>query len=270
MARILIADTTDGVAFLERLLAKEHELTIASTMTEAVARLKQQDFDLIVVGVHFDESRMFELMAHCRDIPKNAEKPVICFCSRDTPLTRTMHESIDISSKALGAWIYLDQHDYNVKRNPDAELRRVIGRCLIGTARKKTQERRVDIQQRREELLRLRQALEDQEWTVDLEDRVAELREKLSKVLLELSKAHINNIGQQETMATSKDLEDRVSPPVKASENAMGHEEREIARLESEQLAKEQEIVPKEEEKARKGRRKLAGDASKKKPDRSQ
>lgn len=137
MARILVASISNGIEVMERLLGREHELLIATTMLEAIEKLEKEEVDLIMIGVHFDESRMFELMSHCKTMSKNGNKPIISFCTRDTPLTRTMHDSIDIATKALGAWIYLDQHDYSVKRNPDAEVRRVIERCLVGTERKK-------------------------------------------------------------------------------------------------------------------------------------
>lgn len=266
MARILIADEPDGATFLQRLLAEDHDLLVVNTFKLAAEMLRQQSFDLIIIGVHFDDWRMFDLMAACKNIPSIVGMPIICFCTRDTPLTRTMHESIDMSAKALGAWMYLDQYDYNVKKNPDAELRRVIERCLVGPARKTTQQKRQDIQRRRAELLRLREALEDEEWSVDLEDRVADLREKLSGVLLELSQAQVNNIGQYEKLAQSKDLDDRVSQQVTLAENEMARAERKQSLEESQQLAREQEIFSKEETKAKKGRRKLTGDQLKKKP----
>ncbi len=42
-----------------------HELIFASTTVEAVGKLRQDDFDLLMIGVHFDESRMFELLSQC-------------------------------------------------------------------------------------------------------------------------------------------------------------------------------------------------------------
>ncbi len=257
MARILVASITNGIAVMERLLGEEHELLIATTMAEAVDKLEKEDVDLIMIGVHFDDSRMFDLMSQCKTITKNANKPIISFCTRDTPLTRTMHDSIDLATKALGAWIYLDQHDYNVKRNPDAEVRRVIERCLVSTERKKTKEKRADIQKQREELLRLRLALDAEEWSIDLEDKVADLRQKLSDVLLELSQAQSNSVSQQTKLAESKDLEDRVSHQVRLDENITAREERQIMLEESQQLAREQEIAKKEEVKARRLRHRL-------------
>lgn len=251
MGRILVASVSNGIDFVERLMGQDHEIVFASTTADAVAKLEEQDFDLIMIGVHFDESRMFELLSLCKTIARNVDKPIITFCTRDTPLTRAMHDSIEVTVKAYGAWIYLDQHDYNVKKNPDAEVRRVIERCLISTERKKTKEKRIDIQKRREELLRLRVAVNREEWSVDLEDRVAALRQKLSEVLLELSETLAASVAQQEKLAESKDLEDRVSPQAKSDENATAREERLIMLEECQQLAKEQQIAQSEEEKAK-------------------
>lgn len=262
MARILGACASSGVEFIQRLMGHDHELAFASTTAEAVAKLNEENFDLIMIDVHFDESRMFELLSECKIIATNAEKPIITFCTRDTPLTRTMHDSIEVTVKAYGAWIYLDQHHYNVKKDPDAEVRRIIERCLIGAERKKTGQKRLGLQKRREELLRLRLALDCEEWSVDLEDRVADLRQKLSDVLLELSETLITGIAQQEKLAESIDMEDRVSTQAMSDENTTAREERQIMREESQQLAKEQELARKEEEKAKRLRHRLLGHSS--------
>jgi hypothetical protein len=262
MARIFIADTTEGAASIERIMGDRHESIVAGVMSEALEKVQGEAFDLVMIGVHFDQSRMFDLL---RELHKARyhDTPVICFCSRDTLLTRSAHESIDVASRVLGAWMYLDYQKYNDSDNPDDELRRVIERCLTGEARKEIQADRMDIHKQREHLLQLRQALSDQEWSVDLEDRVAELREKLAEVLLELSELQIASIAQQEIVAESNRLEDRVSLPVQSAESSMVHEETQIGIRESEQLGQEQEGVSAEEAKARHGRRKLFDDEKK-------
>jgi hypothetical protein len=203
---------------------------------------------------------MFELLSDVRKTSVNADNPIICFCTRDTPLTRTMHESIEVASKALGAWMYLDQHEYNVTKDPDAELLRIIERCLTGEARKKTQAERMDLQKQREELHRLREALEDREWSENLEDRVVELRKNLAAVLLDLCKLHVNNIDQQEEIATSRDQRDRVSESVNTAENGAMREERKQFLNETRQTVKEVEIGEREETKRTQGRRKPTED----------
>ncbi len=256
MARIFVAANPADATAIERIMASGHELTFVNIMSMAVDKLKVEEFDLIMIGVHFDESRMFDLLRDIPKIPANANKPTICFCMRDTPVVRQMYDSIYFTSRILGAWMYLDQHKYSDTKQPDAEMRRIIERCLTDEARKETQAIRLDIHKQREELLRHRLALDDREWSVDLEDRLASLREKLAKVLLELSESQIESISQQEVIAESKKLEDRVSQPVKMEEQAMRLAEKEMGRQESAQLGKEQGVVPGEEAKAKEGRHK--------------
>lgn len=265
MARIFIAATTEDSAAIERILGDKHEFVTVRVMSEALAKVKSEAFDLVMIGVHFDQSRMFDLLRELHQA-RYDDTPVICFCTRDSSLTRTAHKSIDIASKVLGAWMYLDYQIYNDSGNPDDELRRVIERCLTGEARKEIQADRTDILKQREQLLRLRQALADKEWSVDLEDRVAELREKLAEVLLELSELQIASIAQQEIVAESNRLEDRVSMPVQKAETSIAKEETQIGIRESEQLGQEQEVVPAEEAKAKEGRRKMLDDEKKDHP----
>lgn len=264
MKRIFIAATADDVAAMKRILEQKHETVVVTTMAQAVDKLKEQTFDLIMVGVHFDESRMFELLRDVHLIAKNAGTPIICFCTRDTPLTRTMHESIAVASKALGAWMYLDQHEFNVVKDPDGEMRRIIERCLTGEARKKTQASRVDSQQQREELHRLREAMESQDWSENLEERVVELRRNLSAVLLNLCESQIASLSQQEQVAESRDQKDRVSDTVQQAENVATQAERKQSRAETMQTAKEVQISEREEGKRTEGRSTAGEDKDKK------
>jgi len=257
MANIFIADTPEGVADLERILGKRHQLTVVSKMRAAEAALEQGTFDLIIIGVHFDESRMFDLLPKVKASANNADKPIICFCGRDTEMTRYMHDSLEFSSKKLGAWMYLDQHLYNVVQNSDAELRRVIQRSLTKQMRKDTQKARVDIQKAREEIQLLRSNLLSDEWSLELEDRLGDLRLKLASVLLDLSKLHVDNIAQLEEIAQSRNLKDRVSDTVFNDENKESQVERTQRLTEVGQLVKEQNIVAEEEEIGKKGRQKL-------------
>jgi hypothetical protein len=258
MARILIAATPDDVDAMKRILGTRHELTAVYFMSEALKGLQNQEFELVMIGVHFNESRMFELLRNYFDTPKNANTPVICFSVHDTEMMRKMYLSINGACKALGAWMYLDPHHYNISEDPNSELLRIIERCLTDEERKATQANRVEIHKQREELLQLRLALEAEEWSLDLEDQVAQFRERLAEVLAELSDLQIDSIAQEEKITESTEKEDRVSEPVTQNEQAIDRAEIQIGLQESEQLGKEQKIVPQEEAKAKLGRRELA------------
>src|SRR6185369_9292838 len=99
MASILIAAMPEGQSAAERILGTGHEFILVAEMSEALTKLKQRAVDLILIDVHFDQSRMFDLLREVQKLPKCLSTPVICFCTQDTALTRTAHESIDIASK---------------------------------------------------------------------------------------------------------------------------------------------------------------------------
>lgn len=255
MGRILIADTPAGFANLERILGTDHHLVAAHSMSEAIATLERRRFDLVIVGVHFDESRSFDLMDWIKSAPRGASKPFILFCSRDTRVTRLLHDSLEVASRALGAWMYLDQHRYNMTQEPDAELRHVIERCLAGEARKRTSFERMDLQAQRDQIQRMRSDLLAEDWSPDLEEKLRGLRDRLAELLLELSRAHVASEAQQEEVAASREREDRVSAQVASSENGLAHGERDQGAAETEQSEDERSMNDQEEEKERKGRR---------------
>ncbi|MBX9724448.1 MAG: hypothetical protein K2X81_23765 [Candidatus Obscuribacterales bacterium] len=262
MAKIFIAATQDDVEVMQLTLSGRHELTVAANMPDALKNLKKQEFDLIMIGVYFDESRMFELLGTIQKALKIDNAPIICFSTRDTAVVRKMHTSIESACKAFGAWMYLDPYKYSCdyEAGKDSELLRIIERCLTGEERKKTQSSRLELHKQREELLQLRLELESEQWSLDLEDQVAEFRERLAEVLLALSELQIESIAQIEKIAESSRHQDRVSNSVMKEEKSMDKAEVQVGLQESAQLGKEQEIVPEEESKAKIGRRELAED----------
>jgi hypothetical protein len=138
-----------------------------------------ESFDLIVAGLHFDESRMFELIRTVQKSQQNANKPIICFCSHDTKFSRLIDESLQVSTKVLGAWMYLADHLYRDSENPDAEIRRIIERCLTKEARNEIQLQRIDIHRQRLDNQRLRLLLQEQEWSPELKEYLAYMKDEL-------------------------------------------------------------------------------------------
>ena len=253
MARILIADTPQATVSL-KIILDGHELVIANTMEAAMAKLQKDTFDLIIVGVHFDDSQMFELIRHVQASANNAEKPVISFCARDTEMTRVIHESIELASRTAGAWMYLDAHSYNVFKEPEAELRRVIERCLTEESRKEIQVKRLEIQKQRAELQRLRLMLKAQEWSPELEQYLAGLRHDLEVLLQEVHMLQNSSDTHRANIAASRQLKDRVSLEVSMKENRQERTERIQHLDETRQTIQEQQIVSEEDERKRKHR----------------
>jgi len=255
VSRILIADIPTGIVTLERIL-KGHECTAVTTMTAAESVLKTGAYDLIVAGLHFDDSQMFELIRVVKKSEKNADKPIICFCSRDTPMSRQIHESLEYSTKALGAWMYLAEHAYNVYQNPDAELRRVMERCLTEESRKDIQQQRMVIEKQRAELQQLRILLQGQEWTPEMQEYLDGLQRDLELLLTEITRLHSAADGQGASITASRDLKDRVSNQVTTTENSMTTTEETQTATETRQSDGEDKLTAKEGIKEAEGHRK--------------
>jgi hypothetical protein len=107
MARVLVADVS---TMDERIRAclPEHELVFVRTMAQAMAELRRDGFGLIVIGLHFDESRMFELLTHVRSLPAYEDAAVVCVQGQDIPLPEAAMRTIDMAVKALGGAAFVD------------------------------------------------------------------------------------------------------------------------------------------------------------------
>lgn len=247
MARILIADTQEKDSFIQHLLKPKHEPVVVTTMSQAAIELKRQAFDLIIIDLHFDESRMFDAMHLVKAIPKNADKPVICLGSQNSSVTRAVSDSLSFTARAIGAWMYLDLPTYNQTQDPQAEVLRLIERCLVGEARKATQAERVDVQKQRAEIHQLRLKIEKEEWSAELDEKLVEMREKLTGLLLQNCDLHLGSILQQEAIDESRDLKDRVSESVTQGEDKATRKERKQTSDEVEHAVTELGIAEREE-----------------------
>ncbi len=247
MSLILIADTPEGAVTLKRIL-EGHELVVAHTMAAAKKEIQERAFDLIIASIHFDNSQMFEFIREVNSNPMNASKPIISFCSRDTPMTRVLDESLSCSTKVLGAWMYLAEHAYNVYKNPDAELRRVMERCLTEEARKDLLQQRIDIQSRRSEICQLRTMLQAQECTPQMKSYLVYLRQDLEALLLQVNTLQSSSEIQRASVMSSRDQKDRVSEDVTTKENHMAELEEIQSQEEARQTSVEEKLVKAEDE----------------------
>lgn len=266
MSHILIADTPEGAVALQRIL-KGHECVVVTTLREAEKRLEAKAYDLIIAGLHFDDSQMFEFIREVKKSRKNAGKPIICFSTRATQMSRLMHESLEHSTRALGAWMYLAEHSCNVYQDPDAELRRIMERCFTEESRKDIQQQRTVIEKQREELQKLRLLLQGQDWTPEMQDYLDGLQRDLELLLTEITRLHSAATVEGASIEASRDLKDRVSNKVTTTENNMTDTEETQAATETRQSVGEGELAAKEVIKQEAGELKQRNQPKKKKSD---
>jgi hypothetical protein len=74
---VLVATVPAAAERLSRLLLGQR-VVCPVNLTEAQAALSRESFALAVMGVHFDESRMFDLVSSARASPLNRDVPIIC------------------------------------------------------------------------------------------------------------------------------------------------------------------------------------------------
>ena len=101
-----IPNANDGMS----VVLSPHRITFVTTLAAALAALASDSFDLIMIGVYFDESRMFELLNGVRRSNGHALTPVICFrtvAMPDGPGSFSA-ESVATACQAAGASAFFD------------------------------------------------------------------------------------------------------------------------------------------------------------------
>ncbi|HEY5896593.1 MAG TPA: hypothetical protein VIV54_03455 [Burkholderiales bacterium] len=87
---------------LERVLGPYLDLVFVNTLLLAQEALKNNPrLELIICGVHFDESRMYELLDHARR--EHPRVQFVCVRVLDHESSRLSRESIRIALESLGA-----------------------------------------------------------------------------------------------------------------------------------------------------------------------
>jgi CheY-like chemotaxis protein len=126
--RILVADIPESDRRLIEVL-NGHELVFARTLAEAQRVLAHTRFDLILVGVHFDDSRMFDLVRHVRGGAQN-EPPVACVRSHRFVSPALSIEGLEIATRALACNLFLDLTNYPDDASGNAEVRKRLAEVL--------------------------------------------------------------------------------------------------------------------------------------------
>jgi hypothetical protein len=78
------------------------------TLAEAQRALEREPFSMVLVGVHFDESRMFDLLRYLQSRGQPVGCAVICMRSQHFVSPAITIEGLEIAAKALGCNLFLD------------------------------------------------------------------------------------------------------------------------------------------------------------------
>jgi CheY-like chemotaxis protein len=121
---ILVADQPESDHRLSAIL-QGHDLVFVRTLGEALRALRGRRFDLLLIGVHFDESRMFDLM---RELTEGTQ--VVCVRSQQFQSHAITLEGLQIAAKALGCSLFLDLTWYADDDTGNAAVRSLIDALL--------------------------------------------------------------------------------------------------------------------------------------------
>ena len=129
--RILMAVTTEKADRLHAAL-QGHEIAMASTRAQALEQLAREDFGMVIIGVHFDESQMFNLLSDIRHHSRHAKVPILVMLARGRyPLSDVVVEAIDHAVKAMSANGLIDLSHFPEGAEGDARIRRIVDYLIL-------------------------------------------------------------------------------------------------------------------------------------------
>jgi hypothetical protein len=127
--KILVADVPELDARLAEVLAGS-ELRFVRTVEEAMRALGQEEFGLLVISVHFDDSRMFDLLREARTDARSKSIPIVCVREPGLGFTAISSHTLEVTCRALDANAFLDLATISDDGRRDAALRAAIDGLL--------------------------------------------------------------------------------------------------------------------------------------------
>ena len=123
--KVLVADVPETHARLAAVLDGA-EVRFVATLGEAMRALAEEDFGLVVISVHFDDSRMFDLLRAVRAGGRNAQAPVLCVRLRRLAFATLTPQALEVTVKALRGNGYVDLTAFANDDGGNAAIRQLL------------------------------------------------------------------------------------------------------------------------------------------------
>ena len=126
--RILAAVRPQGGVAVRRALGQYAEVVPVFDYDDAAAALRQEEFNLVLCGVFFDETRAFDLLRLVRQ-----EFPALPFVAcriGDRTVPPVMAEAMGIAAKSMGAVAFIDMPLLNADNAIDTDFRSQVLRHI--------------------------------------------------------------------------------------------------------------------------------------------
>jgi hypothetical protein len=130
MKKILVADVPQMDGRYSPAFAG-WEIAFVRSMSEARGALAAARYDLIAIGVYFDDSQMFDLLRLIRKDRVHGDVPVICVRGR-TGFTAITGRTLEMTVTALGADEFIDLLHFGDDDAGNAALRASAEHLLSG------------------------------------------------------------------------------------------------------------------------------------------
>jgi len=127
---VLVAEVPAVIPVVQEAWQDHFSLTFCTSMVEAESLL-DREFDVIVCGTHFAESRMFDLLRLAKSKPERRAVPFLCVRVLDGELDSTAFQGISIAACALGAAGFVDLNRW--RREYGFDQARDKLRCLVSS-----------------------------------------------------------------------------------------------------------------------------------------
>lgn len=115
---------------MRRILVR-HELTFVNTSDEAMNALEERH-GMVVLSVHFDDSRMFSLLGDIRAHSAYRKVPVLCVLgTRGRAITEIAVEGLDHAVKAMRANGFLDLEHFADDDEGNARICRIVDYLIL-------------------------------------------------------------------------------------------------------------------------------------------
>ncbi|HEX2567643.1 MAG TPA: hypothetical protein VHL85_12345 [Burkholderiales bacterium] len=101
-AKVLVADVPELEDVFRSCFSPVHDVTYVPSYPEAMDAIAANRYDLIVVGMHFGESRMFDLIRFTRLERRNRTTPVVAVCGLPSEFSEDTHRAVEHAVEALG------------------------------------------------------------------------------------------------------------------------------------------------------------------------
>jgi CheY-like chemotaxis protein len=123
---ILIADVPEGAEIVKSVLSPLHDLVLVHSLTAATRLIANVDFDVVISGTLFDDSRMIELLRAVRTEPRFADKPFVVLRVLPTTMTPELEANAKQMATVLGANAYITIDDLEKDRVGGASFEEVM------------------------------------------------------------------------------------------------------------------------------------------------